>query len=73
MRTLGLHDWIAEDEATYVAIAKRKAADLTALAELRRGLRDRMLNSRLCDGPAFTRDLEGVYQVCMAEHGAPLL
>jgi protein O-GlcNAc transferase len=38
------------------------AGDLNRLAELRGGLRARMRESHLCNGPAWTRELEEAYR-----------
>lgn len=57
-----LPELIAHSEDEYVRIAVALATDLPRLAALRRGLRDRMAASPLCDGPAFARKLEGTYR-----------
>ena len=63
LSTLGLErEWVAGSEEEYVALAVRHASDCQALAELRSGLRARMLASPLCDAPGFVRQLEGVYR-----------
>jgi predicted O-linked N-acetylglucosamine transferase (SPINDLY family) len=62
MNTLGLTEWVADSPDEYVAIATRMAADLPALALLRRSLRQRLLSSRLCAGKEFVRDLEDTYR-----------
>lgn len=54
----GMTDWIAEDAEDYLRKAQRVASDLPALAALRSTLRERLLASPLCDGPAFARALE---------------
>ncbi|KDD72190.1 hypothetical protein H632_c3724p0, partial [Helicosporidium sp. ATCC 50920] len=62
LSVLGLaRDWVARDDDEYVDMAVAWAARLPELARLREGLRERMLGSRLCDGPGFVRDLEDVY------------
>ncbi len=53
----GLSDWVARDAQDYVALAVAKAADVTALAALRAGLRVRVKASPLCDAPRFGRNL----------------
>jgi protein O-GlcNAc transferase len=55
-------EWVAMTEDEYVAIARRAASDVPALAELRAGLRQKMLASPLCDGPAFVAGLEDAYE-----------
>ncbi len=55
---LGATDWIARTPDEYLAIARRLAADLPALAQIRAGLRERMRASPLCDAVTFTRTLE---------------
>ncbi len=54
----GRGDLVAHDDAEYVAIAVKLAADLPALAEGRRALRQSVLQSPLCDAPRFARDFE---------------
>jgi protein O-GlcNAc transferase len=55
--TAGLDDWVAEDVDRYVALAVAKAGDLAALAELRAGLRQRVLASPLFDARRFAGHL----------------
>ncbi len=62
LTTVGLHDFIATTADAYVDIAVRVAADIGRLAELRPGLRDRMLASPLCDHAAYTRAVEAAYR-----------
>lgn len=54
----GLPDWIAHDEADYIALAVKWANDLEGLSKLREGLREQVRASPLCDGPRFARNLE---------------
>ena len=58
LRNLELDDWVAKDLDDYLARAVRHAADTRALAELRHGLRERLLGSPLCDAPRFAGHLE---------------
>ena len=58
LHQIGLDDLVAEDRDAYVEIAASLARDPGRLAELRSGMRERMLASPFCDGPGFTRRLE---------------
>jgi len=58
LHSSGLPDWIASDAASYAATGKRLTSDIEALAELRAGLRARMLASPLFDAPRFALNLE---------------
>ncbi|MGA9194953.1 MAG: glycosyltransferase, partial [Pseudolabrys sp.] len=58
----GMTDWIAKSVDEYVQIALGLAADPAKLHELRRGLRQRLAASRLCDGNAFARKVENAYR-----------
>ena len=53
---------MAQTPAEYVDTAVRLAADPTGLAAIRAGLRQRMLESPLMDGPSFARDMEAGYR-----------
>jgi protein O-GlcNAc transferase len=57
LSNIGLADWIAGDDAGYVATAIEKANNLHGLAELR----ERLLTSPLCDGRSFARNLEEAF------------
>lgn len=54
----GLPGWIAATPGDYVACAVAAARDLPALAALRRGLREQLRTSPLCDAARFTRGFE---------------
>lgn len=59
---VGLEDWIASDEADYVARTIAYAADINRLVQLRSSLRSRLLASPLCDAPLFARNLEDAFR-----------
>lgn len=61
LTSIGRPEWVAADADEYVAIATALAADIPALAEIRAKLRDALLGSYLCDGPAFTKNLEATF------------
>jgi len=58
---VGLEDWIAVDDADYVARAISHAANASGLSNLRSTLRDRALGSALFDAPRFARNLENAF------------
>jgi predicted O-linked N-acetylglucosamine transferase (SPINDLY family) len=62
LHRVGLDDWIAHTPDQYVAMAVLYAGDLERLTQLRAGLRARMLQSTLCDGRAFTNNLEKIFR-----------
>jgi len=55
LSTLGLSELIAADVDSYIELAAGLAADRPRLAALRSGLRQRMADSPLCDGPRFAQ------------------
>jgi predicted O-linked N-acetylglucosamine transferase (SPINDLY family) len=59
---LGLSELVAGSREAYVRTAVALARDPARIAALRRGLRQRMVTSRLCDAAGFTRSLESTYQ-----------
>lgn len=59
---LGLRALIGESPQDYRDIACSLAEDHVRRGELRNSLRRTMLSSRLCDGTAFTMELETVYR-----------
>ena len=71
---VGLDDWVVNSPESYVAQVERWCGDLEGLAGLRAGLRQRMIESPLCDAPRFARNLEDAYRKmwrtwCEAEAG----
>lgn len=61
LHVLEMNDWIAASTTDYVTIAQKKAQAREELGEMRKGLRDRMLQSALCDAGTFTKALEQKY------------
>jgi predicted O-linked N-acetylglucosamine transferase (SPINDLY family) len=59
---VGLGDWTAEDDDGYVAIARRYAAEPTALAKLRSELPRMVANSAAGNGVLYTRKVEEGYR-----------
>jgi predicted O-linked N-acetylglucosamine transferase (SPINDLY family) len=58
LASAGLSDWIADDEAAYVARAVDFASDLDRLGRLRSRLREQIVASPLCDAARFARNFE---------------
>ncbi|MBF0589158.1 MAG: tetratricopeptide repeat protein, partial [Magnetococcales bacterium] len=76
LTTLGMTDWLAEDVAEYVEIARSKAADPQALFELRTGLRARFDASPLGDAAFYMRELQGVFRQAWRDwvnHDSPII
>ncbi len=59
---LGLEELIAESPDEYIKIAIDLAVDIQRLANMRAGLRQRMMDSSLLDSVGFTRTIENAYQ-----------
>jgi len=62
LRCLGLDDLSASTPAEYVETAVHLALNTERITTLRSGMRERMLNSALCDCVTFTRALEDLYR-----------
>ena len=62
LHNLGLPEFIAATPEEYVSIARRAAADLPRLRQLRMELRQRMAASPLVDAAGFTAHLEHAYR-----------
>jgi predicted O-linked N-acetylglucosamine transferase (SPINDLY family) len=62
LNNIGLGELAAHDDRQFVEIASGLATDLTRLAELRAGLRQRMEHSPLMDFERFTRNIEMAYR-----------
>jgi protein O-GlcNAc transferase len=62
LSNLGLPDLIANTAEQYVQLVVSLCNDLPRLANMRQTLRQRMLDSPLCDAARFTRDIETYYR-----------
>lgn len=67
MMNLGMPDWVAADEADYVAQAVGHASDLSALAAQRAGLRHRLQASPLMDSNRFAQQFESALRSMWAK------
>ncbi len=76
LTSVGLTEFIASTPDEYVALAIELAGQPQRIAELHGTLRDRLLQSPLCDGPRFTRTFEyalrGMWCRWCREQGATL-
>ena len=59
---LGAQEWVAGSPSEYAGICRRLTGDLGRLSEIRRGLRNRMSGSPLCDAQSFTKSLESAFR-----------
>jgi predicted O-linked N-acetylglucosamine transferase (SPINDLY family) len=62
MTNLGLANWVAIDEASYVEKAVAFATDFDGLAALRLGMRERMAASAVMDEEGFACDMEAAFR-----------
>ena len=62
MTTLGMTDWIAENQEQYVELAIQKAGNLQSLAALRQQLRGIFTSSIIGAPVAYTRAVEREYR-----------
>ena len=62
LTNVGLTDFIAEDNDSYVEIASNMASNTDYLQDIRQGLRARLEGSPLCDGQSFAQDIEMAYK-----------
>lgn len=58
LAALELNEWVADSSSAFVATAVALASDLQALANYRKTLRSRMMNSPLVDGRRIARQIE---------------
>ncbi|WP_449369649.1 O-linked N-acetylglucosamine transferase family protein [Thiomonas sp.] len=70
MMNVGLGEWVASDWPSYIDKAVDVAADLGALALLRRGLRDRVCHSPVLDAPRFARHMREALFGMWSRYGA---
>ena len=61
MTAAGLPEWVADDEAGYVAIAQRMASNRPGLLQLKRSLRQRLRSLPAWDAKAHTRSMEEAF------------
>lgn len=62
MSNLGLGQWVAADEASYLGKAVAFARNMAGLAEVRSGMRERIAASAWRDEAGYARDVEKAYR-----------
>ena len=62
LHRVGLDEFVADDAASYVAVAAALATDPDRLALLRSGMRERLAASPLLDGAGFARSVETAFE-----------
>ncbi|MEN8735371.1 MAG: hypothetical protein ABF329_11195, partial [Lentimonas sp.] len=62
LSSLGMQEWIAQDEADYLIKAVALTKHVECLAQIRSELRKRLQNSPLYDVPKFSKKMERLYQ-----------
>ena len=68
MRAAGMPDWVASDDAAYVDIAARMAADRQALLQLKAGLRTRLLASPAWNIDRYASDWQAALRSMWQSH-----
>ena len=63
-----LQEGIASSKDDYVDIAARFANDITRLSALHESLRERFLASSLCNGPEFSKRIEGIFRKLYSDY-----
>lgn len=67
LEAVGLPSLVADDPAAFADAGRALVSDPQALAEMRSGLRNRLLDSPLCDGLAYARAFESFVELAWAE------
>lgn len=62
LKTIGIKGFTAGSESEYLNIARKRSSHREELDGIRKGLREKMRSSLLCDGSSFTANLEDAYR-----------
>ena len=73
MHQMGLDDWVAYTDQEYIDIAVSKVENLKGLNDLRKSMRNRMLNSSLMDGKGFVEELDQNFRIMIEQYNQKLL
>ena len=66
--SLGLADWVGEDDETYIRIALAKAANPSELQAVRQGMRARIAQSASGNSATYTAKVEEAYRTLWRDH-----
>ena len=56
------HDWVAGNSEQFINVARELSNDKAMLAEIRKDMRDHLMQSSLCDTRAFMDKINSVYR-----------
>jgi protein O-GlcNAc transferase len=68
MTRLGMQDWVAHSREDFIDRAIRLAADRETLVKTKKGLREKMRQSPLCDAQGFGIEMGRVFEEIWAEY-----
>jgi len=68
LKSLGLDDWVGEDDESYIRIALEKAANPSELQAVRRGMRARIAQSASGNSATYTAKVEEAYRTLWRDH-----
>ena len=68
LNNVHLEELIATDDEDYISIACKLASDTIYLSKLRYSMRQRMLDSTLCNAQSFTHKIENIFREIWREH-----
>lgn len=73
LKAAGLSRWVAHTPQEFVKRAITLAGDMHGLAQLRQGMRQRLVRSALCDARSFARELESTLRALWQRTARPRL
>jgi len=68
LKSLGLDDWVGDDDDSYIAIALQKAANPSELQSVRRGMRARIAQSASGNSAIYTAKVEEAYRTLWRDY-----
>ena len=61
LHQIGLSEFIAQDKKDYTDLALKLAQNIQKIRELRQKIREKILQSPICNGPLFAHEMETAY------------